>query len=69
MVSNSERYGSLKRGVHVAGYTMEGAWADLESLLKGDGWMEVGNGFTDINKFLKSIDCFDDKFRPVADPA
>jgi hypothetical protein len=32
----AEKYGALKEGVHVAGYTLERALATLDDLLKGD---------------------------------
>jgi hypothetical protein len=31
-----ELYGSLKEGVHIAGYTLERAWNNLECLLEED---------------------------------
>src|SRR6516225_3671977 len=48
-----ELYGSLKEGVHVAGYTLERAWNHLECLLEEDRWKAVG--FDNINTFLDSI--------------
>jgi hypothetical protein len=60
---NIEIYGSLKEGVHVAGYTLERAWGHLEWLLEEDRWRAVG--FADINAFLDSIKL--DSFRVVAE--
>src|SRR5205807_2305796 len=54
-----ELYGSLKEGVHVAGYTLERAWNHLECLLEEDRWKAVG--FDNINTFLDSIQL--DSFR------
>ena len=58
-----ELYGSLKEGVHVAGYTLERAWNHLECLLEEDRWKAVG--FDNINTFLDSIQL--DSFRILAE--
>ena len=50
---NIEIYGSLKEGVHIAGYTLERAWGHLEWLLEEDRWRAVG--FEDVNVFLDSV--------------
>jgi len=62
-MSAPERYGSLKEGVHVAGYTLERAWGHLEWLLESDRWRSIG--FDDVNAFLDSIQL--DSFRVVAE--
>lgn len=49
-------YGRLKEAAHLSGYTFARTTEWLESLLAGDGWREVGPGFTDVNVFLRSID-------------
>lgn len=48
-------YGALTEGVHVAGYTLERAMAQLEWLLEEDRWLQLGTPFVDINDFLKRI--------------
>jgi hypothetical protein len=58
-----ELYGSLKEGVHVAGYTLERAWNHLECLLEEDCWKALG--FDDINTFLDNIRL--DHFRILAE--
>jgi N6-adenosine-specific RNA methylase IME4 len=59
--SEHERYGALKEGVHLAGYSFERACSHLEWLLEDNRWGGVGGGFDDVNKFLDSIRF--DKFR------
>jgi N6-adenosine-specific RNA methylase IME4 len=49
-------HGRLLEAVHVSGYTFERACGELEWLLDEDRWKTVGDGFTDINKFLDTID-------------
>lgn len=63
--SEHERYGALKEGVHLAGYSFERACAHLEWLLEDNRWGGVGGGFDDVNKFLDSIRF--DKFRQTID--
>jgi hypothetical protein len=60
---NIEIYGSLKEGVHIAGYTLERAWGHLEWLLEEDRWRAVG--FEDVNVFLDSVKL--DSFRMLAE--
>ena len=48
-------YGRLEGYVHVAGYTFERAWQQLEWLLEEHRWQHVGPGYTDINAFLATI--------------
>jgi hypothetical protein len=58
-------YGAIKEGVHIAGFSLERAFVHLETLLDGDGWQQVGGGFTDVNTFLDSIRL--DEFRVLAE--
>ena len=62
--SSADRWGALKRAIHLAGYTLEMAWGDLEWLLQEDRWKMAGL-FDDVNKFLESVRL--DKFRILAD--
>lgn len=58
-------HGRLLEAMHVSGYTFERACGELEWLLDEDRWQRVGDGFTDINKFLATIDFSD--FRVALD--
>src|SRR4249920_3555784 len=61
----SQSYGALIEGVHIAGYTLERAWTQLEWLLEDGRWQRLGAAFEDVNKFLDSVRL--DNFRIVAD--
>jgi N6-adenosine-specific RNA methylase IME4 len=58
-------YGSLTEGIHVAGYTIERGWKQLEWLLESNRWQQLGQDFKDVNAFLDSIKL--DNLRIVAD--
>jgi hypothetical protein len=58
-------YGAIKEGVHIAGFSLERAFVHLETLLDGDGWQQVGGGFTDVNTFLDGIRL--DEFRVITE--
>jgi N6-adenosine-specific RNA methylase IME4 len=58
-------FGSLTEGVHVAGYTAERAFRQLEWLLEEDRWQQLGVQFADVNAFLDSVRL--DNLRIVAD--
>ena len=49
-------YGRLKEAAHLSGYTFARTTEWLDMLLAGDAWQQVGEGFTDVNVFLRSID-------------
>jgi phage N-6-adenine-methyltransferase len=49
-------YGRLKEAAHISGYTFARTSEWLETLLADNAWRSVGEGFTDINVFLRSID-------------
>jgi hypothetical protein len=49
-------HGRLLEAAHISGYTAKRAVAELEWLLDGDRWREVGSGYESINDFLESID-------------
>lgn len=55
-------YGALKANVDTSGLTLAKALNKFKHLLEGDKWKEVGDGFTDIDEFLKTIDLSDFKF-------
>lgn len=50
------KYGRILESVHITGYSMERACRELEQLIDSNQWMAVGDGFTDIDDFLRSID-------------
>lgn len=52
--SETERYGKLQEGLHIAGYTFERACSSLEWLLEGDRWKLTGR-FNDVNTFMDSL--------------
>jgi N6-adenosine-specific RNA methylase IME4 len=57
-------YGSIKEGVHVAGYSFERACNHLEWLLEENRWQLEGR-FSNVNDFLDSVKL--DQFRIVTD--
>ncbi len=48
-------HGRLLESVHVTGYTMSRACVSLEYLLEDDRWKTLGDGFDNIDKFIKTI--------------
>lgn len=58
-------HGQLLEAVHVSGYTANRAAAVLDWLLDDGRWKQVGDGFSDVNVFLASIDLT--QFRLAAD--
>ena len=51
-------HGRLLESAHIAGYTFERAFSELDWLLEGDRWKTVSNGFEDIDAFLATIKDF-----------
>ena len=49
-------YGRLLEAAHISGYGFERMTDELEWLLDGDRWQQVGPGYRDVNEFLRSID-------------
>jgi hypothetical protein len=49
-------YGRLLESAHISGYSFERVCSELEWLLDEDRWKQVGPGYEDVNKFLRSID-------------
>jgi N6-adenosine-specific RNA methylase IME4 len=61
-----EIYGALKNGIHIGSYAFERAFRDLQVLLDDENrWRLVGDGFTDINEFLASLNF--EKYRILAE--
>lgn len=48
-------YGRLKEAVNISGYSLERAMHEFDWLLDNERWKKVGDGFEDINEFLKTI--------------
>jgi N6-adenosine-specific RNA methylase IME4 len=48
-------YGALNEGVHIAGYTVERAFKNLEWLLDENRWQQLGVAFADVNAFVDSV--------------
>jgi N6-adenosine-specific RNA methylase IME4 len=49
-------HGRLLEAVHISGYSFERACSELEFLLDQDRWKSVGDGYTNVNDFLATID-------------
>jgi phage N-6-adenine-methyltransferase len=48
-------HGRLVEKLHISGYELERALSDLDKLLDGNAWKTLGNGFDDVDVFLKSL--------------
>jgi phage N-6-adenine-methyltransferase len=48
-------HGRLMEKLHISGYELTRGLQDLEILLEGDKWKQLGNGFDDIDVFLESL--------------
>lgn len=61
----NQAFGALATEFYLAGFTFERAMARTLQLLKDGGWRSVGDGFADINAFVRSLPL--DQFKVVAD--
>jgi N6-adenosine-specific RNA methylase IME4 len=61
----NQAYGALTAEFYIAGFTFERAMAGVLRLLKTGGWRKVGDGFDDVNEFVRSLQL--DRFRIVAE--
>src|SRR6516162_926991 len=61
----NQAYGALTAEFYLAGFTFERAMARSLRLLKSGSWRKVGDGFDDVNEFVRSLRL--DQFRAVAD--
>jgi N6-adenosine-specific RNA methylase IME4 len=61
----NQAYGALTEGFYIAGFTFERAMARSLQLLKTGLWMKVGDGFDDVNEFVRSLQL--DRFKVVAE--
>ena len=66
MPTPTQAYGALTEGFYLASFTFERAMGAVLGLLKNGGWRQVGNGFDDVNDFVRSLR-FDQAFKVVAD--
>jgi hypothetical protein len=48
-------HGRLMEGVHIAGYTLERAFAELKWILTDGRWRQVGRGFDSLDKFMATL--------------
>jgi hypothetical protein len=48
-------HGRLLEAVHIMGYTFERAQSELKHLLEDDKWKQCGDGYEDIDEFLKTL--------------
>lgn len=51
----NEHFGDVKANFHIAGYAFERGCQRLRRLLADDSWRECGDGFDDVDSFLKSL--------------
>jgi len=49
-------HGRLLESAHMSGYTMERACWELEWLLEDERWKTIGDGFENVDDFLKTVD-------------
>lgn len=56
-------HGRLLESLHISGYSFERACHELKWLLRQDRWKDVSPGFTDVNKFLATMNLAE--FRPT----
>jgi hypothetical protein len=61
----NQAYGALTAEFYISGFTFESAMTKVLWLLKGGEWKKVGDGFDDVNEFVRSLRL--DKHRVVAD--
>jgi hypothetical protein len=63
--SADQAYGALTTESYLAGFTFERAMARVLRLLNDGKWPEVGDGFDDVNEFVRSLKL--DKFKVIAE--
>jgi N6-adenosine-specific RNA methylase IME4 len=51
----NQAYGALTEGLYLAGFTFERAMTRVLALLKNGDWKTVGDGFDDVNAFVRSL--------------
>jgi|SRR5271166_71668 len=60
----NQSYGALTAEFYLAGFTFERAMARVLTLLQDDGWTKIGDGFADVNAFVRNLQL--DQFKLVA---
>jgi N6-adenosine-specific RNA methylase IME4 len=63
--SANQAYGALAAEFYLAGFTFERAMKRVLDLLKSGAWRAVGDGFDDVNDFVRSLPL--DRFKIVAE--
>lgn len=61
----NQTYGALTEGFYLASFTFERAMSRTLALLKKDEWRKVGDGFDDVNDFVRSLRL--DRFKVLAE--
>ena len=61
----NQTYGALTAEFYIAGFTFERAMARVLGLLKDGGWAKVGDGFDDVNAFVRGLPL--DQFKVVTE--
>jgi N6-adenosine-specific RNA methylase IME4 len=61
----NQAYGALIEAFYLAGFSFERAMGSTLRLLKKDAWRKVGDGFDDVNEFVRSLHL--DRFKVLAD--
>ena len=65
LIEANQAYGALTAEFYIAGFTFERAMARVLGLLKSGGWAKVGDGFDDVNDFVRSLPL--DHFKVLAE--
>ena len=65
LIEANQVYGALTAEFYIAGFTFERAMARVLGLLKTGGWAKVGDGFDDVNDFVRSLPL--DHFKVLAE--
>lgn len=61
----NQAYGALTAEFYIAGFTFERAMDGVLRLLKTGGWRKVGDGFDDVNEFVRGLPL--DQFKIVTE--
>jgi N6-adenosine-specific RNA methylase IME4 len=61
----NQAYGALTAEFYLAGFTFESAMKRTLQLLKNGAWKQVGDGFDDVNAFVRGLPL--DQFKIVSD--
>jgi hypothetical protein len=61
----NQAYGALTEGLYIAGFTFERVMTKALALLKSGDWKTVGDGFDDVNVFVRSLKL--DQFKVAAE--